>query len=194
MEKQQYVLKLPLKQMALRKVTIGLWSGADIINLIKQFRYQTPIDDFQTKEWHSLVEKKVKEKVSLLVLPQAIRKELMHAIKPIGPKMLKWKMHHQSLFPDVGDVLDQLCWTSVGTVDYCETATALIKQEQINIISRYQLACLYCLDDDIPLIWGNLSKDAKKCFYDEESPLQVGIATRKTGSGNPASLDVYRIR
>ncbi|GBO14516.1 hypothetical protein AVEN_187568-1 [Araneus ventricosus] len=173
MEKQQYILNLPLKQMALRKVAIVLWHQADILAHVKSFRCQSLTCDSTIQQWQKSVENVVKEKVSMLLLPDSLKEELVHVMKPIGPEILKWKLHHESLISDSYFALDQLFWTSVGTVDYRKTAEIFIRQERITIVSSYKLACIYCLDDHIRVIWEKLSEDSKKLFYDEENILQI---------------------
>ncbi|GBM92256.1 hypothetical protein AVEN_212540-1 [Araneus ventricosus] len=172
MEKQQYILKFPLKQLALIKVAIGLWNQDDVLSSMKK----PPSDDKSLtnspmREWANTLIMKVKEKVPTLLLPDPLREELIHLIPPIGSEMLRWKLHHRFLISsDATDVLDQICWTSQGTVDYRETAVRLIRQERVDIVSSYKLACLYCLDDNIQAIWGKLSEDDKACFYNKEDP------------------------
>ncbi|CAL1267008.1 unnamed protein product [Larinioides sclopetarius] len=173
MEKQQYILKVSLKQLALRKVAIVLWHQADSLALVKLFRCQSLSCDSTIEQWQKTVENVVKEKVPILLLPDSLREELVNVIKPIGPEILKWRMYHESLISDAYFVLDQLFWTSLGKVDYQKTAEILIRQERVTIISSYKLACIYCLSDYIQIIWEKLSEDSKKLFYDEENILCI---------------------
>ncbi|CAL1290572.1 unnamed protein product [Larinioides sclopetarius] len=173
MEKQQYILKVSLKQLALRKVAIVLWHQADSLALVKLFRCQSLSCDSTIEQWQKTVENVVKEKVPILLLPDSLREELVRVIKPIGPEILKWRLYHESLISDACLVLDQLCWTSLGKVDYRKTAEILIRQERVTIISSYKLACIYCLSDHIQIIWEKLSEDSKKLFYDEENILWI---------------------
>ncbi|XP_055929573.1 uncharacterized protein LOC129960290 [Argiope bruennichi] len=176
MEKQHYILNLSLEQITLRKVAVILWSQADILHLIKSFRWQSLICDDTIRVWQNSIESKVKKKASVILLTDTVKEELMDVIKPIGPEILKWRNYHQLLTLDsyfTSNVLHQLCWTSVGTVDYKKTAEKLIRQQRMDIMSSYKLACMYCLDDSIKTIWEKLSETNKRLFYDEETPLRI---------------------
>ncbi|GBN32582.1 hypothetical protein AVEN_99326-1, partial [Araneus ventricosus] len=152
--------------MALRKVAIVLWHQADILALVKSFRCRSRTCDSTIRQWQQSVENVVKERVSMLLLPDSLKEELVHVVKPIGPEILKWKMHHESLISDSYFALDQLFWTSAGTVDYRKTAEILIRQERITVISSYKLACIYCLYDNIRVI-------GEKLFSDEDNILRI---------------------
>ncbi|GBN01425.1 hypothetical protein AVEN_3176-1 [Araneus ventricosus] len=64
---------------------------------------------------------------------------------------------------------EKLRWTSTGTVDYRKTAEALVRSDVVDIVKRYKLACLYCLEDYIPEFWKELPEENKGTFYHEKA-------------------------
>ncbi|KAF8789212.1 uncharacterized protein LOC129957133 [Argiope bruennichi] len=178
MEKQlNFVLKLPLKEIALRRVAVVLWSCTDILALFQKLPFKLFPDDKCENEWRENAESNVKDKVSKLVLPKSMLEQIMPFIRPIGSEILSWKIFHEKylgIWRDDFDIciLKRIFWTSAGTIDYRKTAQELVSFEMLDTVKRYKLACLYCLEDKIPTIWKELPDRSKKCFYKGEVHLQ----------------------
>ncbi|GBN64022.1 hypothetical protein AVEN_80174-1 [Araneus ventricosus] len=172
MEKHlSYVSKLSLQEMALRRVAVVLWSDSDILASIGKFRFR--YDKYQ-KEWQETIEGKVADKVSKLQLPESLKKQMMQILKPIGLQILRWKMFHEAYVSNSSanydvPILAKLCWTTSGAVDYQKTAEKLIRSDVVDIVKRYILACLYCMEDCIPEFWKELPEEHKTYFYVEDS-------------------------
>ncbi|KAF8789446.1 hypothetical protein HNY73_007384 [Argiope bruennichi] len=187
MEKQPiFVLKLSLQEMALRRVVVKLWNEKEILTSIVNFRKEVTPDheseragrccqekEKDSKELQEMTENKVKNKVKNLVLPESLKKQMMLIIKPIGSQILRWKMSFRKRNAincsddwDI-DILEQLCWTSTGTVDYGKTAENLVRLKTLDVVKRYKLASLYCLTDCIPVLWKELPEEYKKNFCNE---------------------------
>ncbi|GBN87750.1 hypothetical protein AVEN_80730-1 [Araneus ventricosus] len=184
MEKQlSFVLKLSLEEMALRRVVVNLWNEADVLATIKDSRVKELADDAyreplqirqykKCKEWRVTVENKVKTKVSKLVLPESLKKRMMHTVTPIGLQIQEWEMIMDEHLRDSREDLDirlleQLCWTYAGKIDFQKTVEKLVSLEMLDPGKRYRLACLYCLEDSISVLWEELPEDYKTCFRDE---------------------------
>ncbi|GBM82464.1 hypothetical protein AVEN_48627-1 [Araneus ventricosus] len=184
MEKQlSFVLKLSLEEMALRRVVVNLWTEADVLDSIKDFRinklpdeeYREPSQillDKQNDEWRATIENEVKAKMAELVLPESLKKRMMHIVRPIGLQIKDWKIFMEAYLSDSGKyldmrVLEQLCWTSAGAIDYQKTVEKIVRLEKFDVVTRYKLACSFCLADSIPVLWEEVSEDYKRCFRDE---------------------------
>ncbi|GBN39276.1 hypothetical protein AVEN_120468-1 [Araneus ventricosus] len=175
-----YVLMLSLKEIALRRVIVVLWSEPDILDSIGKFRnksVQQSSKEYQN-EWCVTFENKIADKMSKLVLPKKLAKQMLHIVRPIGLQILKWKMFHEKYLTDSREefdvpVLEKLCWTAASAVDYRKTAEELIRSDVVDIVKRYKLACLYCLEDYIPALWKELPQETKNTFYNEKDTSHI---------------------
>ncbi|GFU24543.1 uncharacterized protein TNCV_2264951 [Trichonephila clavipes] len=105
-----------------------------------------------SQEWTALINKKI----SLLGLPSLLQKRIDHLILPISLTMIEWLSYHLSILGFEDDLLNCLHWKSDGTIDELETATSLVRNENIRIDRRFNLACIYCLENDIRELWKKL--------------------------------------
>ncbi|CAL1286294.1 unnamed protein product [Larinioides sclopetarius] len=164
------VPNLSLKEMAINKLAVNLW----IQSLINE-RQKAEIFD----EWYRIVDI-VKEKVLELKLQKLVMDRLVHILRPIGREILGWKQFHEYILNDKADnfsptssikfdILKQLCWTCTGAVDERRTAELLIRLEMFDPIKCFRLACWYCLESYIPILWRNLPRRYKNLFHDKIS-------------------------
>ncbi|GBN01426.1 hypothetical protein AVEN_3177-1 [Araneus ventricosus] len=164
MEKRLYCgLVLSLEEIALRRVVTRLWNES-VFDSGEKLRYI----------W-DIVEGEVKDKVSKLMLPESFKKRIMHLVRPIGSGILNWQVYHEDNFIAAGEVFDlhilqQLRWTYAGAIDYRKTAEELIRLEMFDVKKRYELACFYCLEDKIPLLWEEFCEKYKGSFREKMLP------------------------
>ncbi|GBN68245.1 hypothetical protein AVEN_68597-1 [Araneus ventricosus] len=178
MEKQlKCVLLLSLKEMALRKVMVILWSDSDILAFISKLQFDMLTPDEIETEWRETAEDKVKDKVAKLELPESLKKQMIDVVYPIGLEIGRWKESHEDYFLDSWDQiiapdLAKLCWTAAGTIDCRKTAEKLIHCDVLYVVQSYRLACDYCLEDYIPLLWEEVPEWMKDqfCNYKGLSP------------------------
>ncbi|XP_055925905.1 uncharacterized protein LOC129957567 [Argiope bruennichi] len=171
-----FVLKLPLEEMALRKVVVSLWNEKDILTSIGEFLFEVYNEDDLKVQWQYEIENEVKDKASRLLLPELLKKRLMRVIRPIGLEIFKWiRYSYKSYYliyylkyPRLG-ILKQLRWTSAGAIDYQKTAGAIISLNIFDVVKNYKLACEYCLVDVLPLLWRKLDSSDEKKFCEEEN-------------------------
>ncbi|CAL1286326.1 unnamed protein product [Larinioides sclopetarius] len=184
MEKQlRLIPKLSLEEMALRRVVVNLWNEADILDSISELPTNEIPDDEcsepsrirlerQNKEWRAIIENEVKAKMGKLVIPESLKKRMMHIVRPIGLQIRDWKTFMEAYLSDSPKYLDvrfleQLCWTSAGAIDYQKTAEKIVGLQKFDAVIRYKLACSFCLADSVPVLWEKLPEDYKRSFRDE---------------------------
>lgn len=160
-----YILKPSLEHIALVKVVVRLWNQDDIRDLIAKFCF--PFCGSELKDEWPKIEDKVQEKVTQLPLPVLLKDKTSSFIKPIGLKILKWMKHHADAFSYI-DLPHEFQWTPQGMIDEKKTAKMLIKDDSIDITTRYKMSCVYCLEDDILNLWNKIPEDSKKSLYSEE--------------------------
>ena len=180
-----FILKPPLEHIALVKVATVLWNHRDIRALILEF-LNSPLflqlercTDRRTtslprrEKWQT-IEDKVIEKLPQLMIPVSLKEKLLGYIQAVGLQILKWMEYHLRYIQlNLNICLDvklpnEFCWTSQGTIDQKKTAEVLIKDEQLDITTRYKLACMYCLEDDIPELWNVLLQSKEESICNEE--------------------------
>ncbi|GBN22952.1 hypothetical protein AVEN_115943-1 [Araneus ventricosus] len=163
-KKLSNVLMLSLKEISLRRVAVILWNQHDIL---------ASIDSFDAED-------AVKDNISKLDLPPLLMEKIKYLVEPVGSDLHNWKWFHETYLSTTSErfnvhILEYLCWTVLGTVDYRKTAEKLIRCKMLDIVKSYKLACLYCLDDCIPVLWENLTEESKRYFYEEEGPFHFTI-------------------
>ncbi|GBM14348.1 hypothetical protein AVEN_55341-1 [Araneus ventricosus] len=165
-----YTLMPSLEHIALVKVATTLWNQDDIRALIEKF-YSEIVSGRRIREKWQVIEDKVVEKLPQLSQPEPLKSEILGFIKPIGSQILKWLEYHIKNC-QLHMKLPNLCWTPEGTVDKKKTAEVLSKDENLDITRRYELACIYCLEDDIPELWNKIPKNHRIIYY-KEDPIKV---------------------
>ncbi|GBN72678.1 hypothetical protein AVEN_95010-1 [Araneus ventricosus] len=174
MEKQlNYVFMLSLEEMALRRLAVALWN-ADILASIGKLQLNPNDDPVWIQEWHETFE----DKMSKLQLPASLSKKIIPILKAVGSEIPKWKLFHETYLSFSNEefsvhVLEKLCWTTAGTVDYRKTADEIVRSDVVNIAKRFQLACFYCLENYIPLFWKELHEYEEDTSPDEMPHLQL---------------------
>ncbi|GBN84396.1 hypothetical protein AVEN_274734-1 [Araneus ventricosus] len=167
---------LSLKDMAMRRMVAALFKESDILASIRNFRRKSVSwNDESLKVWRETVEDKMSDKISKIGLPKSLKKLLIDTSKPMGRHIQGWKTLHEEylldsrekVIPFDAPILERLCWTAAGELDYHKTAEELIRSDVIGVVGRYKIACLYCLEDWIPLFWNELPEERKLYFYDE---------------------------
>ncbi|GBN80134.1 hypothetical protein AVEN_133763-1 [Araneus ventricosus] len=174
MEKQlKYVLLLSLKEMTLRRVAVLLWSGSDILVSISKFRHEGSGIEESTREWLETIEPKIKDKVLKLELPKSLTEQMIDIVRPIGLQIKRWKESQEyHLGIEIQEIIlpnsAKLCWTSAGSINNRKTAEELVRCDVLDVVQRYKLACINCLEDYIPLLWEKLPENVKEFYYNDK--------------------------
>ena len=155
-----YIVKPSLEHIALVKTASTLWIQSDIRLLIK-FNFSLVGAD-QFREWQK-IENRVTNRVSQLPLPEVSKEKIIAFIKPIGLEILKWMEYHCIGYIQV-DLPTDFSWKAQGTIDRKKTAEMLIKNKNLDICKRYKLACVYCLENEISVLWNEIPVIVRRSF------------------------------
>lgn len=166
-----YILKPSLEHIAIVKVATTLWNPQDIRDLMAQFCI--PLHNRKLRKRWPKIEDIILGKVSQLPLPEVLKKKILCIIRPIGFEILNWIEYHCDKLCFNIFIPEQFYWIPRGAVDKKKTAEVLIRDESIDITTRYKLACFYCLEESIPDLWNKIPEDRRMHFYNEEDPTYV---------------------
>ncbi|KAF8789259.1 uncharacterized protein LOC129956863 [Argiope bruennichi] len=172
-------LKLTLTDKCLRKVIVYLLNSNEMLSKIENYKVTIyrALCDYRSP-WRNSVEMEVKNNISKLPLPEALKKEMMPIVKPVSYEILRWKLFHESFIHEDEKyfnkiILKQLKWTCEGAIDHRRTAQALLRLDVFDLEKRYRLACLYCLEEDIKLLWEQLPEKRKWYYHGGHDTLRV---------------------
>ncbi|GFY63660.1 uncharacterized protein TNIN_314891 [Trichonephila inaurata madagascariensis] len=54
---------------------------------------------------------------------------------------------------------DRLIWFCFGVIHRLKTACNFIRDEDLDVEERFNLACEYCFEDEVQMLWRNMSTD-----------------------------------
>ncbi|GFT68977.1 uncharacterized protein TNCV_1804871 [Trichonephila clavipes] len=107
---------------------------------------------------HPTYLKAIEEKVNKIILPTVVRKKLVGVVTSLAWEVHKWFNCHGHLFQDTNlDLRNKLHWYSFGIIDRQQTAENFILDENLNIGERFHLALKYCLEEEVHILWINMS-------------------------------------
>ncbi|GBO27992.1 hypothetical protein AVEN_11854-1 [Araneus ventricosus] len=163
--------------MAIRRLVAVLFKESTILASISNYHSTNfPFDDYLEKVWRETVEDKLTDEISKLGLPKSLTVLLTDIVRPMGRQIRLWReflekyLHYNSGEEIHFDapILEKLQWTTAGAVDYQKTAEELIRSDDMDILKRYRLACLFCMEDYIRMLWKELPKENKRHFYSKK--------------------------
>ncbi|GFX18815.1 uncharacterized protein TNCV_4143361 [Trichonephila clavipes] len=103
-------------------------------------------------------------------LPPEVQKQLRGIVITLGFEIKQWFESHR--FVGRGDnhnLRNKLSWFSFGVIDRLETARNFIRDENVDIRARFHLACQYCFEDDVQILWRNMAIPYR-CYTRVELP------------------------
>ncbi|GFT57165.1 uncharacterized protein NPIL_221731 [Nephila pilipes] len=127
-----------------------------------------PKNDLLYAEWNNLI----LEKISSLSIPKPFHNELLTLVRCIRLEIKKWMLKHSRILR-CSEELISFQWKSSGKINYEETAKALIRNEKLDIRTRYALTSFYYLKDDASFLWNKMTRDEKKFFSDDLTSLRI---------------------
>lgn len=164
------VQKPSLRHIALVRIAISLWQQHDIRALI--VKLCVSLDPNNVREKWKLIEVKVIKNALHLPQPELLKHKVLEFVLPIGLEILKWiKYNHGSCYSV--DLPNEFHWTLQGTIDKTKTAEALMGDEKIDVRTRYNLACIYCLENRVQELWNKIPENHRNIFHDTEDPIKI---------------------
>ncbi|GFY67012.1 uncharacterized protein TNIN_250711 [Trichonephila inaurata madagascariensis] len=98
------------------------------------------------------------EDLIIVPLPPAVKKQLKGIVIALGLEIKQWfECHRFIVRRDHHDLRNKLSWFSFGVIDQLETARNFIHDEDWDIGERFHLACKYCFEDDVQMMWSNMT-------------------------------------
>ncbi|KAF8782465.1 hypothetical protein HNY73_012747 [Argiope bruennichi] len=99
----------------------------------------------------AVLNKRAKE--SLLLIPPKLREGVLERVKRVDIQIEEWIECHEkggkySYYPKCA-----FFWRSEGTIDRIKTAQGIVHSENIDIIARFRMACMYCLSECVQTLW-----------------------------------------
>ncbi|GFS73389.1 ANK_REP_REGION domain-containing protein [Trichonephila clavipes] len=157
-----------LKFMILTRIVRLLWSGYDVQNSMAKYF----LEGGKTLEKWSSIEDSLKLQIDkCLILPNKLMTVLSSLVNPVGGR-IKNIIHHlydNDYLPS--PFMSILSWTLLGTIDAKKTAEAVIKDDNLPITKRYEIACTYCLKDEILMLWNELPETDKEDYLNARGPI-----------------------
>lgn len=168
---------MTLQKISLIQLAINFWEDKSIkdeIKIVFSTNKLTEITENEQREKIKWINKIIK-KINPMDLTDTIKDYLIFITRQIGEQLIAWlKMiikklcRFENSYPTIVDYLDNVQWTSYGTINEIKTFELLCieakRNDTINIIYMFEEACLFCLEDFIKLLWKNFSIEKRDAW------------------------------
>ncbi|GFR21769.1 ANK_REP_REGION domain-containing protein [Trichonephila clavata] len=154
--------------MTFTRIVRLLWSGCDVQKSMAKYF----LEGNQTLEKWISIEEILKLKISnCLFLPKELRAVLSSLVKPIGIRIrhIIVCLYSNDYLPS--HFMSILSWTLLGTIDAKKTAETVLKDDNLPIDKRYEIACTYCLEDEILMLWKELPETNENDYLNLRGPI-----------------------
>ncbi|XP_071861903.1 uncharacterized protein [Bombus fervidus] len=168
-----FKFELNLQRMAMITMAISLWEQSHIRNKIQQlltFEYRDGENAINERKWHDITKLILKE-IESNTLNSILKIELTHIIKCIGDKIFNWYEYiRKNIEYDTKEsainYIEKIYWTYYGSIDEVKTLKSFwIDNPKLSIVTVYDMACEYALEENINNLWEQLPRALKeKCF------------------------------
>ncbi|GBO44271.1 hypothetical protein AVEN_5375-1 [Araneus ventricosus] len=151
-----FPFKPTFSDMSLAKTAIALFSEFNIQILWKAFSELVygNLPELESSSEHSpSLLNRVKEKI--LLVPTNLRHNVWEAVERVQEEVRKW-MHDHRYVPGLDHTKFPFFWRSDGTIDRAKTAQDLVGNQTIDIKTRFEIACKYCLVNSVQTLWAEL--------------------------------------
>ncbi|GBM28331.1 hypothetical protein AVEN_229515-1 [Araneus ventricosus] len=154
-----YHLVPSVQHMAGVMIALAMYYDKDIENVLEAeiklpFRHRY-LERDRLELW-KLIEMKTVEKLSFL--PNLLNVRLSKCIRPIHEETCQWIRDHKSLLKLSSTKCyltckSILCWKANGTIDRIKTAKKLVQDTNIDVKTRFAIACTYFLEGEVLSLW-----------------------------------------
>ncbi|GFY77754.1 uncharacterized protein TNIN_135231 [Trichonephila inaurata madagascariensis] len=111
-----------------------------------------------SKEWDILIHKKL----STLFLPDSLMKDATALSVYAAIQIDRWVKDHVNILNSDLNFDINFYWTQDAKIDREKTAKALINSDILDIAVRFQLACYYCFEEEIIVLWKKMNMNEWK--------------------------------
>ncbi|GFY67011.1 uncharacterized protein TNIN_250701 [Trichonephila inaurata madagascariensis] len=142
----------------LKRSLLGGLQNTEYIEPITKKILEIVLPAYCARFSHLTAARKNTEEVKIVPLPPQVKKKLGGIIFSLGLEIKLWYECHRFIEHKFNlDLRNKLSWFSFGVIDRLETARNFIQDEAFDIGVRFHLACKYCLDDDVQMLWRKMS-------------------------------------
>ncbi|GFU12140.1 uncharacterized protein NPIL_60951 [Nephila pilipes] len=145
-----------LEFLALSKVTICIYCNPNIEDLEHETHDISGV--LLLEQWELVA----MEKVSCLNLPVILKEKIIAFMRQLSDEINEWKIDHSSILecPSLESPIDYV-WKGTGTIDRIKTAKSFIQSKRNDLLKRFQMACVYCLEEETKQLWDEIGSPAK---------------------------------
>nr|XP_042902643.1 uncharacterized protein LOC107453477 [Parasteatoda tepidariorum] len=149
-----------LESIALVCTAVRLWSEPENVHF----------DTLNNLYSFSELKERVLNKLKRHILPDLLKIKISNVIEPVGLQLCETNYYFDEMncdFRDIHKIGGSIYYTMEGVIDNVKSLKEVINNEdQVkDISSLYELACKYCLEENISYLWQNMSSEKKKKFY-----------------------------
>ena len=146
-----------LQELATTQIAIQFWAHKNAHMQIKLSGLENYLRKKKLYEY-------ILQNIKLLILPKRLRQNVEYMIVLTGTEVLVFMYmvikNTESLKYCMELILQNVCWTSQGTVNKKRSAEALVDCDKISLKDRLRIACHYCLEDKINKLAMLMPEDA----------------------------------
>ncbi|GFU25226.1 uncharacterized protein NPIL_675751 [Nephila pilipes] len=104
----------------------------------------------------------LKKKVWSLDLPLMIKKKITVKMRQLKRETKNWYYDHKLMFKNDLFRPIKFVWKGNGTIDRLKTAKSLIECKSSDISKRFQMACVYWLEEETKKLWDEMNETARR--------------------------------
>ncbi|GFU10252.1 hypothetical protein NPIL_296681 [Nephila pilipes] len=146
-----------LELFALTKFAVLIHNVPDI----KDFQYKNGyfFRIMSAKQWEPFM----KKSLSSLNIPLSLKNKVIALMQPISVQIDQWVWDHFNILKNIAHLmLIEYVWKDDGTIDRLKTAKNYIQCETNNIMLRFQMACVYWLEEEAKQLWKKMPETCRR--------------------------------
>ncbi|GBM65605.1 hypothetical protein AVEN_262062-1, partial [Araneus ventricosus] len=145
--------------MAAVKIALCLYYDKEIERMLEAKMsmpiYRARFDRDRYEFWKQIEMKAVEKLPSL---PNSLSTKVFKFIRAFDREIMEWVRDHQCLLrlSFIGchyTCKSILCWKADGTIEKMQTAKKLVQHRDLNLETRFAVACTYYLEDEVLAFW-----------------------------------------
>ncbi|GBL73502.1 hypothetical protein AVEN_159492-1 [Araneus ventricosus] len=162
--------KPSLSYMCLAKIAVGLYNefGFKILKMAfpKMIFFNLPEFKECSPENFTLLCNRAKER--LLLIPTSLRERIKKAVEGLQYEIGEWIQGHEKKIVSVYYYYGKCTffWRSDGSIDRTKTAQEIVRNQNVAIRARFDIACMYCLEKSVQTLWAALEANGETDCYD----------------------------